>query len=119
MEHGYSGLAECYKACHLLTGIQDNVVQPVVCQVLAMSKDDKTFTACSALFADFICHLKQNPSNVRCVAELHISGRDGGKGRDAGGRGGDGCRCGGRGSSGSASEGGPPDQSEVDKVTWL
>ena len=58
MEHGYSGLDEHSKVRHLLTGIQDNAVQPVVCQVLAIREDKKTFTACSALFADFIRHLK-------------------------------------------------------------
>jgi hypothetical protein len=31
MEHGYSGLEKCSKVRHLLTGIQDNAVQPVVC----------------------------------------------------------------------------------------
>ncbi len=31
MEHGYSGLDECSKVRHLLTGIQDNAVHPVVC----------------------------------------------------------------------------------------
>jgi hypothetical protein len=46
MEHGYSGLDECSKVRHLLTGIQDNAVQPMVCQVLAMREDDKTFTMC-------------------------------------------------------------------------
>jgi hypothetical protein len=66
IEHGYSGLDKCSKARHLLTGIQDNAVQPVVCQVLAMREEEKTFTACLALFADFIRHLKQNPSN--CAA---------------------------------------------------
>ena len=59
---------------HLLTGIQDNAVQPVVCQVLAMREDDKTFTKCSALFADFIRHLKQNPSNMHRVAKLSSAG---------------------------------------------
>jgi hypothetical protein len=58
MEHGYSGLDESSKVRHLLTGIQDNAVQPVVCQVLAMREEEKTFTTCSALFADFIRHLK-------------------------------------------------------------
>jgi hypothetical protein len=38
MEHSYSGLDKRSKVCHLLTGIQDNAVQPVVCQVLAMRK---------------------------------------------------------------------------------
>jgi hypothetical protein len=119
MEHGYSNLDECSKVCHLLTGIQDNAVQPVVCQVLAMQEDDKTFMTCLALFADFIRHLKQIPSNVRHVAELGSSGRGGGKGRDAGGTGGGRCGRGNRGGHGSASEGRPPDQSEVNKVTWL
>ncbi len=44
MEHGYSGLEERSKVRHLLTGIQANVVQLVVCQVLAMREDNKTFT---------------------------------------------------------------------------
>jgi hypothetical protein len=89
------------------------------CQVLAMREDDKTFTTCSALFADFIRHLKQNPSNMHHVAELSSAGQGGGRGRDAGGRGGGGCGRGGRGGRGSPSEGGPTDQAEVDKVTWL
>jgi hypothetical protein len=59
------------------------------------------------------------PSNVRHVAELGSGRHGGGKGRDAGGRGVGGCGCGGRGGHGSTSEGRPPDQSEVDKVTWL
>ncbi len=84
-----------------------------------MREDDKTFTMCLALFADFICHLKQNPSNVCRNAELGSGGRGGRKGRDDGGRGGGGHGRGSRGGHGSASEGGPPDQSEVDKVTWL
>jgi hypothetical protein len=88
MEHGYSGLDERSKVHHLLTGIQNNAVQPVVCQVLAMREDDKTLMTCLALFADFIHQLKQNPSNVRCVAELGSGGRGGGKGHNAGGRGG-------------------------------
>jgi hypothetical protein len=119
MEHGYSGLDEHSKVRHLLTGIQDNAVQPVVCQVLAIREDKKTFTACSALFADFIRHLKQNPSNMHCIAELGSNGRGGGRGRDTGGRGG--CRCGrgGRGGRGSTSKGIPPDQAEGNKVTWL
>jgi hypothetical protein len=104
---------------HLLTGIQDNAVQPVVCQVLAMREDDKTFTKCSALFADFIRHLKQNPSNMRRVAKLGSTGQGGGRGRDTGGRGGGGRGRGGRVGRGSPSTGGPPDQAEVDKVTWL
>ncbi len=58
MEHSYSGLDEHYKVCYLLTGIQDNAVKPVVCQVLAMKEDKKTITTCSALFANFIRHLK-------------------------------------------------------------
>ncbi len=52
-KHGYSDLDECSKVRYLLTGIQDNAVQPVVCQVLAMREEEKTFTACLALFADF------------------------------------------------------------------
>jgi hypothetical protein len=119
MEHGYSGLDECSKVRHLLTGIQDNAVQPVICQVLAMREDNKTFTECSALFADFIHHLKQNPSNMRRVAELGSTGQGGGRGRDARGRGGGGSGRGGRGGRESPSAGGPPDQAEVDKVTWL
>ncbi len=117
MEHGYSGLDGCSKVCHLLTGIQDNAVQPVVCQVLARREEEKTYTTCLALFADFIHHLKQNPSNMCRVAELGSGGRGGGRGHDARGQGGGGCGRGGRGSRGSPSKGGPPDQSEVDKVT--
>ncbi len=119
MEHGYSGLDKRSKVHHLLTGIQDNAVQPVVCQVLAMREDDKTFMKCLALFANFIRHLKQNPSNVRCVAKLGSAGRCSGRGRDAGGRGGGGRGCGGRVGRGSPSAGRPPDQAEVNKVTWL
>jgi hypothetical protein len=119
MEHGYSGLDERSKVRHLLTGIQDNSVQPVVCQVLAMRKEEKTFAACLALFADFICHLKQNPSNLRRVAKLGSGGHGGSRGCDAGGRGGGGRGHGGRGGHGSSSKDGPPDQSEANKVTWL
>ncbi len=119
MEHGYSGLDECSKVCHLLAGIQDNAVQPVVCQVLAMRDDDKTFTTCLALFADFFCHLKQNTSNMRRVAKLGSAGQGGSRGHDAGGRGGGGRGHGGRGGRGSPSKGGPPDQAEMDKVTWF
>jgi hypothetical protein len=117
MEHGYSGLNKRSKVCHLLTGIQDNAVQPMVCQVLAMREDEKTFTTCLALFADFIHHLKQNPSNMRPVAKLGTGGRGSGRGHVAAGRGGGGCGCGSRGGRGSPSKGGPPNQSEVDKVT--
>jgi hypothetical protein len=119
MEHGYSGLDEHSKVHHLLAGIQDNAVQPVVCQVLTMRDNDKTFTTCSALFSDFIRHLKQNPSNIRRVAELGSTGQGGGRGHDAGGRGGGGRGHGGRGGRGSPSKGRPPYQAEVDKVTWL
>ncbi len=119
MEHSYSGLDEHSKVCHLLTGIQDNAVQPVVCQVLAMKEDDKTFTKCLALFGNFIRHLKQNPSNMRCVAELSSAGRGSGRGRDTRGRSGGGCGHGSRGSHRSPSAGRPPDQADVDKVTWL
>jgi hypothetical protein len=119
MEHGYSGLDKRSKVHHLLTGIQDNAVQPMVCQVLAMREEEKTFTTCSALFADFIRHLKQNPSNMRHVAELGSTGQGGGRGCDAGGRDGVGRGRGGRGGRGSPSKGGPPDKAEVDKVTWL
>jgi hypothetical protein len=119
MEHSYSGLDKHSKVRHLLTGIQDNAVQPMVCQVLAMREDNKTFTKCLVLFANFIRHLKQNPSNMRHVAELGSAGQGGGRGRDAGGRGGGGHGRGGRGGRGSPSAGGPPDQAEVDKVTWL
>jgi hypothetical protein len=91
IKHGYSGLDKCAKVRHLLTGIQDYAVQLVVCQVLAMREDKKTFMACLALFADFIHHLKQNPSNVQCVAKLGSSGRGSSKGRDTSGRGGGGC----------------------------
>jgi hypothetical protein len=117
MEHGYSGLDKHSKLCHLLTGIQDNVVQPVVCQVLAMREEEKIFTVCLALFADFICHLKQNPSNVRRVAKLGSGGQGSGRGHDTGGSGGGGYGCGGRGGHRNSSKGGPPDQSEVKKIT--
>jgi hypothetical protein len=90
-----------------------------VFQVLAMREEEKTFMTCLALFADFICHLKQNPSNMRHVAELSSSGHGGSRGLDAGGRGGGGRGCGGRGGHRSPSKGGHPDQSEVNKVTWL
>jgi hypothetical protein len=96
MEHGYSGLDERSKVRHLLTGIQDNAVQPVVCQVLAMREDDKTFTTCLALFANFIHHLKQNPSNMCSVAELGSTEQGGGRGHDAEERGGGGRGRGGR-----------------------
>jgi hypothetical protein len=120
MEHGYSGLDEHSKVRHLLTGIKHNAVQPMVCQVLAMREDDKTFTKCSALFADFIRHLKQNPSNMPHVAELGSAGQGGCRGRDARGRGGGRRGHGGRGGRGRPSAaGGPLDQAEVDKVTWL
>ena len=56
---------------------------------------------------------------MRRVAELGSAGRGGGRGRDAGGRGGGGRGRGGRGGRGSPSTGKPPDQAEVDKVTWL
>jgi hypothetical protein len=78
MEHGYSSLDKHSKVRYLFTGIQDNVVKPVVCQVLAMRKDDKIFTICLELFDDFICHLKQNPSNVHHVAKLGNGGWGGG-----------------------------------------
>ena len=84
-----------------------------------MREDKKTFTTCLALFADFIRHLKHNPSNMRCDAELGSAGRGGGRGRDAGGRGGGKCGRGGRVGLGSPNAGRPPDQAEVDKVTWL
>jgi hypothetical protein len=74
MEHGYSGLDKCSKVRHFLTGIQDNVVQPMDCQVLAMWEEEKTFTTCLVLFADFICHLKQNPSNMRALPSLAALG---------------------------------------------
>jgi hypothetical protein len=114
MEHSYSGLDERSKVCHLLAEIQDNAVQPMVCQVLAMRDNDKTFTTCLALFANFIRPLKQNPSSMRRVAELGSAGRGGGRGHDAGGRG-----RGGRGGRGSPSKGGPLDRAEVDMVIWL
>jgi hypothetical protein len=98
MEHGHIGLEEHSKVHHWLTGFQDNAVQPMVCQVLAMQEYEKTFMMCLALFADFICHLKQNPSNVHRVAKLSSGGRSSSKGHDAGGRGGGGH---GRGSRGS------------------
>jgi hypothetical protein len=92
MEHGYSGLEERSKVRHLLARIQDNAVQPMVCQVLAMRDNNKTFTTCLALFANFIHHLKQNPSNMRPIAELGSAGRGSSRGRDARGRGrGRGC----------------------------
>jgi hypothetical protein len=91
----------------------------MVYQVLAMREDDKTFTKCLALFADFFRHLKQNPSNMRRVAKLGSAGQGGSRGHDARGRGGGGRGHGGRGSRGSPSAGGPLDQAEVDKVTWL
>ncbi len=119
MEHGYSGLGERSKVRHLLAGIQDNAVQPVVCQVLAMREDDKTFTTYLALFANFIRHLKQSSSNMRRIDELGSAGQGGGRGCDTGGRGGGGRGHGGRGRRGSPSKGGPPDKAEVDKVTWL
>ena len=84
-----------------------------------MREDNKTFTKCLVLFANFIRYLKQNPSNMRRVAELGSTGQGGGRGRDAGGRGGGGRGRGGRVGRGSPSTGGPPDQAEVDKVTWL
>jgi hypothetical protein len=117
----YSGLEECSKVRHLLSGIQDNAVQPVVCQVLAMREDDKTFMTFLALFADFISHLKQNPSNVCHVAEFGSGGcGSSSRGRGAGGGGGSGHGRGGAGGGcKSASGGGVLDQSEVDKVTWL
>jgi hypothetical protein len=90
-----------------------------VCQVLAKREDKKTFMICLALFADFIPHLKQNPSNVCCIAKLGSGGRGGSRGRDAGGRGGGGRGHGSRGGGGSSSKGTPIDPSEVDKVTWL
>jgi hypothetical protein len=74
MEHGYSGLDKCSKVRHLLTGIQDNSVQPMVCQVLAMREEENTFTTCLVLFADFICHLKQNPSNMCALPSLAALG---------------------------------------------
>ncbi len=119
MEHGYSGLDKCSKVRHLLTGIQDNAVQPVVYQVLAIREEEKTFMACLALFADFICHLKQNPSNLRRIAKLSSSGHNGRRGCDAVGRAGGGCGHGSRGGCGSSCKCKPSDQSEVDKVTWL
>jgi hypothetical protein len=119
MEHAYSGLDKHSKVRHLLAGIQDNAVQPVVCQVLTMRNDDKTFMTCSALFANFIRHLEQNSSNMRHVAKLGSAGQGGGRGCDAGGRGGGGRGHGGRGGHGSPSKGGPLDQAEVDKVSWL
>jgi hypothetical protein len=110
MEHGYSGLDERSKVRYLLTGIQDNAVQPMVCQVLAMREEEKTFTMCLALFADFIRHLKQNPSNMGHVAKLGSGGRGGRRGRDARGRGG-----GGRGPAGAAAEA----QAKTDPQTKL
>ncbi len=91
----------------------------MVCQVLAMREEKKIFMACSSLFADFIFYIKQNPSNLCHVDKLGSGGHSGGRGRDAGGRGGGGHGHGGRGGRGNPSKGGPPDQSEVDKVTWL
>jgi hypothetical protein len=119
MEHGYSCLDKSSKVRHLLTGIQDNAVQPMVCQVLAMREEEKTFMTCLALFADFLCHLKQSPFNMHHVVEPSSGGRGSGRGRVTGGKGGGGRGHGGRGSQGSPSKGGPPDQSEVNKVTWL
>ncbi len=84
-----------------------------------MREEEKTFTTCLALFADFIRHLKQNPSNMHRVAKLGSGGCGGARGRDAGGRGGGGRGRGGSGRRGSPSKGRPPDQAEVNKVTWL
>jgi hypothetical protein len=74
MEHGYSGLDKRSKVRHLLTEIQDNAVQPMVCPVLAMKEEEKTFTMCLTLFADFIRHLKQNPSNMHRISKLDSAG---------------------------------------------
>jgi hypothetical protein len=119
MEHGYSGLDEYSRVHHLLTGLQDNVVQPVVCQVLAMREEKKTFTTCLASFADFIHHLKQNPSNMCCIAKLGSGEHGSGRGLEARGRGGGGRGRGSRGSCRSPSKGRPPDQAEANEVTWL
>ncbi len=91
----------------------------MVCQVLAIRDNNKTFMTCLALFDNFIRHLKQNPSNMRRVAKLGSTRQGGGRGCDTGGKVGDGCGRGGQGGRGSPSKGRPPDQAEVDKVTWL
>ncbi len=84
-----------------------------------MREEEKAFMACLALFADFICHLKQNPSNLCHVAELSSSRCGRGRGHDTGRRGGGRRGGGSRGGRGSTSKGRPPDQFEVNKVTWL
>jgi hypothetical protein len=56
---------------------------------------------------------------MRHVAKLGSGGLGGGRGHDARGRGGGGRERGGRGSRLSPSIGGPQDQAEVNKVTWL
>jgi hypothetical protein len=66
-EHGYSGLDKFPKVRHLLTGIQCNAIQPLVCQILTMREEEKTFSVCVLLFAEFIRHLKSNPSNTLCI----------------------------------------------------
>lgn len=119
MQHGYAGLDERSKIRHLLGGIHDENVNPVVCQVLAMKDVEKTFTSVASLFSDFLRHKKQDP-NARKVSAVGTAGGGGG-GRRPGrgpGRGGGGGRergGGGRGHGG----GGVPSQSEIDKVTHL
>ena len=100
MQHGYSGLDERPKIHHLLGGIHDDYVSPVVCQVLAMKEADKDFTSMTALFSDFLRHKKQDPNACRISAINSDSKNQGGlgrcrdPGRGGGSRGRSGGRCG-------------------------
>ncbi len=84
-----------------------------------MREEEKTFTTCLALFADFIHQIKQNPSFMRRIAKLGSAGQGSSRGCDAGGRCGGRPGRGSRGGHGIPSKGRPPDQAKVAKVTWL
>jgi hypothetical protein len=119
MQYGYASLDERSKIRHLLGGIHDETVNPVVCQVLAIKEADKTFNSVVTLFSDFLRHKKQEP-NTRRVSAVGTGGGGGGRGRGRdprrdGGGGGRGRGGGGRSPGG----GGVPDQADVDKVKHL
>ena len=118
-QYGYAGLDERSKVRHLLGGINDEGVNPVVCQVLALKESDKTFDSVAKLFAEYLRQKKHEPTARRLSSVgTPLGGGGGGRGRGRDPRRGSGGR--GRGGDGRPSKGGGvPDQADVDKVKHL
>jgi hypothetical protein len=74
VEHGYNGIDERSKVCHLMEAIKTTKLDAAKAQIMANADLRTNFNACVTLFKDFIAQERSANGNERQISALNVTG---------------------------------------------